>query len=97
MMESFARGKAVVGSDKGGIPEYILPGETGEVFPSHDPKALATIIRELWHHPAKATEMGKKAKEIADREFNDEAFYNRLSVVYENAIGKVIKNHELSH
>ena len=97
MMESFARGKAVVGSDKGGIPEYILPGETGEVFPSHDPKALASIIRELWHHPAKAAEMGKKAKEIADREFNDEAFYNRLSVIYENATGKVIKNHELSH
>ncbi|MBL0339643.1 MAG: glycosyltransferase [Bacteroidetes bacterium] len=32
MMESFARGKAVLGSDKGGIPEYIIPGETGYIF-----------------------------------------------------------------
>lgn len=96
MMEAFARGKAVVGSDKGGIPEYIFPGETGYVFPSHDSEALAGYINELWSHPAKAEAMGAKAKELADKQFNDEAFYERLAEIYEKITGKVIKNPEFS-
>lgn len=97
MMESFARGKAVVGSDKGGIPEYIVPGETGLIFPAQDSAILASSIRELWDHPAKAAEMGKKAKILADAQFNDEAFYARLSDIYEKVTRKVIKKAEFSH
>jgi glycosyltransferase involved in cell wall biosynthesis len=97
MMESFARGKAVVGSDKGGIPEYIVQGQTGLVFPSHDAVTLANCIRDLWDHPEKAAEMGRKAKELADQQFNDEAFYIRLSDIYKKATHKVIKNPEFSH
>jgi glycosyltransferase involved in cell wall biosynthesis len=97
MMEAFARGKAVVGSDTGGIPEYIVPGETGFVFPSHDSNALASHIKDLWENPAKAAQMGKNAKELADIQFNDEAFYERLAEIYEKVTGKVIKNPEFSH
>ena len=96
MMESFARGKAVVGSDKGGIPEYIIPGETGFTFPSHDSTKLAEIINHLWSDPAKAIAMGMKAKELADIQFNDEAFYQRLSTIYQKVTGKVIKKPEFS-
>jgi glycosyltransferase involved in cell wall biosynthesis len=96
MMEAFARGKAVLGSDKGGIPEYIVPGETGYVFPSHNSDQLAMYINELWSNPGKAKRMGEKAKKMADLQFNDEAFYSRLSAIYENISGKVIKNPEFS-
>lgn len=88
MIEAYARGKAVIGSDKGGIPEYIIPGETGWVFPSHDAQTLAGHIRDLFQHPGKAKSMGQKAKEYADREFRDEVFYNRLSAIYKEATGK---------
>ncbi len=97
MMEAFARGKAVLGSDKGGIPEYIIPGETGEVFPSHDASALAGYISDLWCHPDKAAKMGARAKQLADIQFNDEAFYGRLAEIYKKITGKVIKNPEFSH
>ena len=96
MMEAFARGKAVLGSDKGGIPEYIIPGETGYVFNSHDSTELAEYIEDLWSNPDKARVMGAKAKELADKQFNDEAFYSRLSAIYEKTSGKVMKNHEFS-
>lgn len=97
MMEAFARGKAVIGSDTGGIPEYIIPGETGFVFPSHDPIALSGYIKDLWEHPEKAAKMGENAKEFADSQFNDEAFFDRLAEIYEKVTGKVIKNPEFSH
>lgn len=61
MMESFARGKAVVGSDKGGIPEYIIPGETGYIFPSHDDQALAAIINQLWNNTGTSLSNGSES------------------------------------
>jgi glycosyltransferase involved in cell wall biosynthesis len=96
MMEAFARGKAVIGSDKGGIPEYIKEGETGFVFPSGDTNALAGLIRNLFDDPGMARQMGLNAKALADKEFSDEIFYQRLSGIYQNVTGKVIKNHEFS-
>ncbi len=96
MMEAFARGKAVIGSDKGGIPEYITEGETGFVFPSHDSKTLANHIRQLFNDPKKAREMGLKAKALADSQFTDLIFYQRLSAVYEKVAGKVVKKPEFS-
>jgi len=96
MMEAFARGKAVIGSDKGGIPEYIIEGETGFVFPSHDYITLGSLIRKLYDEPGKAKEMGLKAKALADSQFNDEIFYQRLSVVYKKVAGKVVKKAEFS-
>ena len=96
MMEAFARGKAVIGSDKGGIPEYITEGETGFVFPSHDSKTLAILIRKLFNDPLKARDMGLKAKDLADNQFTDDIFYQRLSTVYEKVAGKLIKNPEFS-
>jgi glycosyltransferase involved in cell wall biosynthesis len=83
MTETFARGKAVVGSDKGGIPEYISEGDTGMVYPSEDHQKLAACIRELWNNPKKAVRMGKNAREMAITEFRDEVFYRRLSDIYQ--------------
>jgi glycosyltransferase involved in cell wall biosynthesis len=83
MTETFARGKAVVGSDKGGIPEYISEGDTGMVYPSEDHQKLAACIRELWNNPEKAVRMGKNAREMAITEFRDEVFYRRLSDIYQ--------------
>jgi glycosyltransferase involved in cell wall biosynthesis len=96
MMEAFARGKAVVGSDKGGIPEYISKGETGYIFASHDHLQLAGIIAPLYNNPAKAAEMGRRAKALADQQFNDEAFYQRLTDIYQKVTRKVNKKHEFS-
>lgn len=88
MMEAYARGKAVVGSDKGGIPEYIMDGQTGYTYPAHDHEKLASILKSLWNHPEKALDMGRKAKAYADSQFNDSAFYNRLLEIYHEVIDR---------
>lgn len=83
MTEAFARGKAVVGSDMGGIPEYIAVGETGLVYPAQDVTQLASCIKALWGDPVKAVRMGREAKQRADTTFTDTAFYDRLSGIYQ--------------
>ncbi|MFC2162692.1 glycosyltransferase [Candidatus Altiarchaeota archaeon] len=47
ILESFALGKPVIGSDLGGIRELIMAGETGMLFEPGDPVDLADKIRAL--------------------------------------------------
>ena len=42
--ESFAAGLPMAGSDIGGIPELIAPGETGALFTANDPIDLAATL-----------------------------------------------------
>ncbi|WP_251344294.1 glycosyltransferase [Haloplanus halophilus] len=46
--ESYAAGLPVIGSDIGGIPELIDPGETGFLFEPADVDGLVTAIRRLF-------------------------------------------------
>lgn len=96
MMEANARAKAVIGSDKGGIPEYIIEGETGFVFPAKDSEKLAELIQKLFENPSQAKRMGLKAKALADSLFDDETFYLRLSAIYQKVSEKTMKKSEFS-
>ncbi|HEX5002563.1 MAG TPA: glycosyltransferase [Bacteroidia bacterium] len=89
MAESYSRGKAIIGSDRGGIPEYIRPGETGLVYPALEADKLAESIRKLWNDPENTVKMGLKGKEWADELFNDASFYSRLMAIYQKVSGEL--------
>lgn len=80
--ESYALGKAIVGSNMGGIPEYIKEGVTGHVYPSTDHQKLAEIIRNMWNNEKNTVQMGMNAKKYADENFNDTVFYRNLMDAY---------------
>ena len=80
--QSFAFGKAVIGSNRGGITELVEHGERGLIYEATDSEALAGAIRELWAEPERIEAMGKRAKEFSDREFNDEKLYKTLRGIY---------------
>jgi glycosyltransferase involved in cell wall biosynthesis len=42
--EALAAGTPAVVTDSGGMPEYVVPGETGEVVPPSNPSALAAAL-----------------------------------------------------
>lgn len=84
--QAFAFGKAVVGSNRGGIPELITHGENGLVYEATDPEALASCINQLWSDPGLAVSFGRHAKEYVDREFSDRRFYTSLMEIYERVL-----------
>jgi len=47
IIEAMACGAPVVASDVGGIPELVVPDETGLLFPASDPEALAGRLEAL--------------------------------------------------
>ena len=59
VIEASCRGKPVIVSDEGGMPETIVEGETGLSVPPEDVTAIAAAIRELARAPSLRTAMGR--------------------------------------
>ncbi len=86
ILQSFAYGKAVVGTDRGGIPELVIDNKFGLVYPADNFEVLAEKISYLWNNPDLAVSMGVSAKEYMDKNFNDEKFYATILRIYEKIL-----------
>ena len=64
--EAMASGLPVVASDVGGIPELVVPGVSGELFPPGDSVALAGHLVHLLTTPALRVRMSQAAREAAE-------------------------------
>ncbi|MBI5373999.1 MAG: glycosyltransferase family 4 protein [Candidatus Schekmanbacteria bacterium] len=86
VIESFATGKPVVGARIGGIPELIDDGKNGFLFEAGNADDLADKINILAQNPGMAAEFGRQAREKAETHYSHESYYNKLSLIYDNAI-----------
>lgn len=59
VLDAMAMKLAVVGTTAGGIPEAVVPGETGLLVAPGDPKALAAGIVRMLKTPALRRQMGE--------------------------------------
>jgi len=84
--QSFAFGKPVIGSNRGGIPELVQNGQRGLIYEATDPDALAKVIDELWTDLESIKSMGDNAKIFSDREFNDKKLYGTLEKIYRGVL-----------
>ena len=72
-IEANACGLPVIGSDLGGIPEYVENGVTGLLFPAGDHVQLAERVRRLQSCPDLCRTMGTKARDRAVQHFSPQA------------------------
>ena len=63
LLESMSVGTPVVCTAVGGMPEFVVEGETGFVVPPNDPATLRERARQLLDDPARATRMGRNGHE----------------------------------
>jgi len=68
-VEAMALRRAVIASEQGGLPEIVVPGETGLLVPPNDPQALADATCELLADPDRAAEMGEKGRARVEQHF----------------------------
>jgi glycosyltransferase involved in cell wall biosynthesis len=66
-IESFLRGRAVVGARAGGIPDIVEDGHNGLLVAPGDHEALAGAIERLLFEPGLAERLGAAAHESAGR------------------------------
>ena len=86
VMQSFAMGKPVLGSNRGGIPEMVQNGKFGHVFDIDDLNDFAEKIELMWNKPQDTKQMGTQAKSYADANYNDQVFYSSLMRIYNNVL-----------
>ncbi len=72
-IEAQACGLPVLASDVGGIPEYVLDGRTGFLFPPGGHTQLAERIRLLASDPELCRTLGQRARAWAVEQFSAEA------------------------
>ena len=90
ILESYALGRAVVGTGHGGIAELIDNQKTGLLFEPGNPKMLAEKLTEMLSHPQKAVQMGEEARQKVQREFGADLHYQRIIGVYRECGEKVV-------
>jgi len=85
-LEAMACARPVVAANVGGVPEIVLDGETGLLFPGGDAGALAEALHSLLSDPSRAAALGQAGRARAEHYFTwgriaDEYFeiYRRVS------------------
>ena len=72
VLDAMAMGLAVVGTRAGGIPEAVVPGETGELVEPAEPAPLATAIVKLLKDPARRRACGEAGRHRVASQFDVE-------------------------
>ena len=88
-IEAMARGKAVVASNVGGLPEVVHHGQTGLVIDLR-PEALAEAVNYLLSHDHERERMGEMGRKMVERKFTNRVMAKRFVRVYERALGRQV-------
>ncbi|MBA2566027.1 MAG: glycosyltransferase family 4 protein [Gemmatimonadetes bacterium] len=80
--EALASGLPIVGSDVGGIPEFVPAGEAGFLVSPEDPAALAAALRRMANDAGLRARMGAANRERAVATLSWEHMTDRYLQVY---------------
>lgn len=85
-LEAMERGRPVIASAVGGLPEIVEDGRTGLLVPAGDAEALARAILELAGDPGRAAAMGAAGRARALETFSQERCTDRIEAIYRAAL-----------
>lgn len=82
-LEAMACAKPVVASRVGGVPEIVLEGETGLLFPGENVPELARNLEALLSDPERAMAMGCAGRARAESNFTWQRIADQYFEIYE--------------
>ena len=85
-IEAGASRRPIVAAAVGGIPEIVVPGETGFLFERGDAAGFATHLRELVENEELRKKMGEAGRLHVERNFTTQPV-RVLEGVYERVLG----------
>lgn len=86
ILEAFAHGRPVVASRIGGIPELVLPGETGELIEVGNAQAFVETITALLLNQLNLEKMGSNAHALVLEKYSPESHYQQLMKIYQSVM-----------
>jgi glycosyltransferase involved in cell wall biosynthesis len=88
LLESFACGKPVVGSNYKGISVVVRDGENGLLFQPGNAHDLATKLDALAADPERARRFGAAGRRLVEQEHSPERHYERLMAAFDAALAR---------
>jgi len=85
-LEAMATGLPSVGTTVGGVPEVIVPGQTGLLVPPRDPQALASALGMLLGSPEACQRMGAAGRERVMSHFSEREMTRQTIDVYRDLV-----------
>ncbi len=82
-LQALATKTPVVGSDVGGTPEIIRPGETGRIFAAGDVKALGKAIRETLEDAETTRTMCDNGRALVEAGHSLDAMLDTIDALYQ--------------
>jgi glycosyltransferase involved in cell wall biosynthesis len=82
LVDAAAAGRACVASDVPGCRHAIVPGEAGLLFRVKDPENLADVLGGLLADESKISEMGKRARKLAENRYGIEQIVEQHLYIY---------------
>lgn len=82
ILEAMACSRPVVASRLSGIPEAVIEGTTGLLFPPGDASALAAALAQIADDPARRHALGRAGRESWTRQFSLEAMAQATVSLY---------------
>lgn len=86
LLEAMAHELPAVGTTVGGVPEVIVPYETGMLVPPRDPKALAAALKPLIESAELRERLGKAGRERVCRHFQESEMVSKTIDVYQTML-----------
>lgn len=86
VLEASACGLPVIASDTGGLPEVLVNGETGLLFPAGDVKALAEKIRVLSGDSSMRQRMGENGRKMVTERYELGICVQKMVNVYRSLL-----------
>ena len=86
VMEAMSCGIPVVASSVGGIPEVLVHGKTGFLFPAGDHIRLAAILESLLENKDLLNRIGRDARRAAVELFDGAMMCKRTALAYESIL-----------
>ncbi len=86
LLEAMAASLPCVATAVGGIPEISKNGRGFILVPANDPVSLANAISRIMKNPARASKLGKTAREIVSHKFSMEKMIQQTLTFYDNIL-----------
>lgn len=82
ILESFAYGKPVIGSNIGGIPELVENNINGYLYDPGNIEQLSSIMNDFKKNPKLSYNLGINARSKVEEKFNKSIYYQKIMKIY---------------
>lgn len=88
ILEAMAASCPVAAADVMGIPELVIDGETGRLFPPRQPNKITQVVCSMLENPKHIQEMVKNAFAMLKGKYDQKSMVKKIENIYLSLIGK---------